>query len=141
MKTNSKVYRLLGAVLMMIITVGCANRTTTQTQTLAGTKWQVIQLQGEPMQPTAEKFILNFGDDNSVSGEGSCNKFFATYKSDDTISLSFSNLGSTRMLCPDMKGEAQFFTALDSTTGYSIEGRKLTLFEGEKSLVVLQRAD
>ncbi len=138
---NSKACCLLSAALLLLITVGCCNRKATKSVSLEGTKWQVVQLQGEPVQPVAEKFVLNFNDDETISGEGSCNKFFASYKYDNTLSLSFTNMGSTRMACPDMQSEAQFFTALDSTNAFEIEGRKLMLMDGDKVLVILQRAD
>ena len=67
----------------------------------------LISVQGQPAPYAAQ---ISFADDR-VTGQGPCNRFFGQLVQDAT-QLRIENLGSTRMACPDLAGEAEFFALL-----------------------------
>ena len=82
---------------------------------------------------------LLFLKDGKISGETGCNRFFGDFTSDDKA-LKFTNIGSTRMMCPQMEFENAYLTALDSVVAYLIMDNTLTLKDHQGNIIaVLER--
>jgi heat shock protein HslJ len=60
--------------------------------------------------------------DGQVSGQGSCNNYFAGYESTDEGGLTINGpIGSTMMACPEgMEAEQAYFAALETVTGWAL---------------------
>ena len=105
-------------------------------QTLVGTDWLLVSLDGESVIKGSE-VTLQFGDDDRLSGSGGCNGFGGPYVV-DADSLTVGMLISTQMACLAdgiMEQELAYFTALESATRYEIDGDTLTIETGDGPLV------
>lgn len=92
--------------------------------------WKLIEINGQAISGNFNKephFILK-NEDNRVNGNGGCNGFGGTYTlSEETNRISFSELFSTKMACPDMSVEQAFMDILSKADNYSLNGDTLTL--------------
>ena len=104
---------------------------------LAGTSWQLVELNGQPLVPGGEPLTLVFAaDEPRASGYGGCNQFSGPY-TQNGASLRLGPLASTRRAClePALNTqETAYFQALDSTTRYSSENGQLVLYRGNQVL-------
>lgn len=92
--------------------------------------WKLIEINGQPITQKLNKephFILK-NEDSLITGTGGCNGFGGSYTLDAEKSrISFSELFSTEMACPNMEVEAAFLDVLNRTDNYSHKGDTLTL--------------
>lgn len=69
-----------------------------------------------------------FGDNKKVSGYAGCNNFFATYNIEPGNRINFSQIGATKMMCPDASfNENDFLDALANAAAFNLEKNKLEL--------------
>lgn len=97
------------------------------------TVWQLTQLFGRPVEAAEDAFTVVF-DGDKVNGRGACNTFFGDVQMQRQSggTLRFSNVGSTRMMCPDQEMEDKFMSVLSTTDSFNKEGEYLYLFtDGE----------
>jgi heat shock protein HslJ len=80
------------------------------------------------------EITLEFRDDGTLGGSDGCNRYVSGYTLDKTV-LAIGPLARTRMACKGPKGAADqardYAAALETVTGYRIEGGELTLLSGE----------
>ncbi len=105
------------------------------TAPLEGAVWGLLELDGRTIElvssPEAPYLELN-GAKKSAYGFGGCNRFFGTYALGKNQALAFSDLGTTRMACPEgMDQEQALLGALGATNRYEIHGSKLLLYAGD----------
>jgi putative lipoprotein len=107
---------------------------------LFDTVWLIDAVGGEPVlaqtQPT-----LSIAADRRAGGSSGCNNWFAEARFDGAA-LYFGAVAATRMACgPEvMAQETAFFQALDAVAAYELDGRRLTLTDGDgRALVGLHR--
>lgn len=99
---------------------------------LIGTGWVLETVGGAPAAAGVTSSLV-LGEDGSAGGNGGCN----SYGGDVTIdgaSLSFSQIASTLMACPEpaMSQERALFDALGATARYEIDlDGRLSLFDAE----------
>lgn len=89
---------------------------------LTGSKWLLEDLAGTGVVDNVQTTI-EFGEDNQISGNGGCNRYFTSYQLDDT-SFKVNLIGSTQMMCPPalMNQEQKFFQALEKAHNLRLEG-------------------
>jgi heat shock protein HslJ len=111
--------------------------------TIAGTKWNVVELDGE-MVPLEKIPTLQL-DPNStrVVAFGAVNQLSGTYElkaGHGGGNLTFGPMVSTKMAGPpnQMKVEEHFLQMLGSVTGYHIAGPWLALMAGDKTVARAQ---
>lgn len=121
---------------------GCCNCRSFQRKhqrPLVGTEWQLVQLGGEKITPSNECFTLTLQSEESrLVGKGDCNQLTGVYTASESRALNFTQLGSTRMLCPNAEREARFVEALEKTTHYDMDGAMLLLLSNGDLVAVLQ---
>ena len=86
---------------------------------------------------TDNKLILEFDSKtNKVSGFAGCNRFFGTYSTVGNT-ISFSELGATRMMCQEdaNKIEGRMFKALAEVSSFELSKGKLSLKKDETVLI------
>lgn len=88
--------------------------------------YAVTEVQGQPATYAA---ILSFAE-GQLTGNGPCNRFFATLVQDGA-NLRISDLGSTRRTCPDLDAEAAFFALLAQVTRQERQDGQITLFDAQ----------
>lgn len=124
------------------ILAGCCNCRSFQRKNqrpLVGTEWQLVQLGGEKITPEADRFTLTLQSEESrLVGKGDCNQLTGVYAASESRALNFTQLGSTRMLCPNAELEARFVAALEQTTHYDMDGAMLLLLSNGDLVAVLQ---
>lgn len=97
---------------------------------LVGTYWKLIEIMGNPVDTglNSEPFIKFDAEDNRVGASGGCNTMSGTYDLKANNRLSFSEMISTMMACPNMEVEAALADVLGRTDSYAIQGDTLSLF-------------
>ena len=78
---------------------------------LSGVKWVLQTLNDKELSltdPNSEIFIQFNEAEHRVNGRGGCNRFFGNYEMESSR-LKFSPMGATRMACPDLQTETEFF--------------------------------
>jgi heat shock protein HslJ len=107
------------------------------THELVGTRWALVRLGGEPVSlpdGAQEPFLALESTESRAVGYGGCNRFTGSYAlSGDE--LSFKQMASTRMACPDMQTESAVMKALEATARWQISGAQLDLFSANGALV------
>ncbi len=100
----------------------------------AGKTWRLFELlpaaEGAVRRPTAMITLAIDTPAEQASGQGGCNRWFATAAIDGR-NLKLTGMGATMMACPPpaMEEERAFFDALGRTEGYVVgdDGTSLTL--------------
>lgn len=101
-------------------------------------RWVLNSLGGEAISlpDGAEAFLSLNPKEQSISGNGGCNKLFGGMQLDGS-SLSFKNLGSTKKMCEgSMAVEKGFMNALSSTKSFSMGENGMLSLLGDKGKVL-----
>ena len=102
---------------------------------LTGKKWLLQSIDVEPI-ALAENQPVPFiqfepqGETNLAFGNAGCNTFRGPYETGPD-SISFGNLASTLMACPEMDLERQFHQALARASRFDLDENRLILFEAD----------
>ena len=105
---------------------------------LGGTSW-LVEGQASDSAVASFRQTVVFVDDDQIAGEGGCNRFFGTYRTDGT-DLAIGPLGSTRMACPGpiMDLEDRLFDVLEAVAAWRRDGPDMLLLDaGGRTLVRL----
>lgn len=116
---------------------GCGGQTQ---DLLTGPEWRVTHLQGDETDAT-RKPTLNFAADSTLTGNGSCNNYRATYRLTGE-GLAIGPAMATRMACAEeqLNGqETTFFSLLAQVDRFDIEEGKLGLYAGDRLAIVAER--
>ncbi len=72
-----------------------------------------------------------FADNSRLSGYAGCNNFYGTYSLEPGNRIKFSEIGSTRMMCPDGDfSENEFLKVFALAENFSLRGNRLELKTG-----------
>ena len=74
----------------------------------------------------AARATIDVSEAGKITGHGPCNRYFANQTAPYPW-FSTGPIGSTRMACPDLAAEAQFFAALSTMTLVEVLGGTLIL--------------
>ena len=96
---------------------------------LARTHWKLIELDGKKVKQKGKKgfFIQLNSKDGRFHGYVGCNNFNGTYAMPKSFEISFSNIASTMMACPNMDLESKLMKTLEEVDSYNIKGNILQL--------------
>lgn len=105
--------------------------TTVNTGNLVDIYWKLseinnISVAGYPAQNKTPYLMLK-EEGNRAEGTGGCNSMGGTYELTGENNISFSQLISTKMACPDMMMETEFHAALEAARSFKTDGKVLTL--------------
>lgn len=103
--------------------------------------WDLIEIMGKPVAggKRVPSFTLS-ANGNRITGFAGCNTFQGTYTLGQH-GLSFPPLAATKMACPELELEQQFFDALRATLDYGLSGDTLTLLNNRKEAVAVFRSE
>lgn len=119
-------------VCAMFLVVGCCACRSAQknAKPLKGTEWHLVQLGGTEMELAADTFTIVIAEDNSLAGIAACNHLLGQVVLAENQAISFGQVGSTMMLCPENDElEAKFIAMLGGITHYDIDADKLILMQ------------
>ena len=96
---------------------------------LAKTHWKLIELNGKSIKHKGKKdfFIQLNSKDGRFHGFAGCNNFHGNYAMPKSFEISFSNIVSTMMACPNMDLESKLMKTLEDVDSYYIKGKILQL--------------
>jgi len=106
------------------------------------TYWKLEKLKGEAVSmgdtQSREQHIIFQSEDERLIGFAGCNSMFGTFTHDavnDTSGdISITQLGATKMACPDNDmNEQVFLSSLSEVNAYEISGEILHLFDSEQN--------
>lgn len=113
--------------------------------------WQLTHIRENKVSYNgAEPITMQFNPESSaVNGFAGCNRYSGTYtnKVADTPEagtqgeISFSNVGCTKMMCPDneMRLEDKFLPMIEKVTGYSLTAYTLVFFQKDKEIMRFEK--
>lgn len=132
----------LALIAMTIMSCNSGKNTTTDTngetintsdmKSIENTKWVITKLEGKDMSNMdfdgqMIHFTLN-PKGNKVNGFSGCNTFMGTYKLEAGNRISFSQMGVTRMACPDSKiNESEVLSVFETADNFTISNGTLSL--------------
>lgn len=110
---------------------------------LKDVKWELITLDGEKVKLTDAGNVMFIQFDiaeGRVNGRAACNRYFGNFELDGT-KLKFSPMGATRMACPDLQKETEFFQMLDKVDSYSIKDDVLSFLSKGKVVATFKKEE
>lgn len=127
-------------LLIIVILSGCSSgKSTTGGNSPDGTEWVLETMNSTSVISLDDNNVtLKFDGPGKISGKGSCNSFFGSYKLDGSA-LSFSEIGSTKMMCDNMQIETDYFAALKKIDKYEIKSGKLQLLASTAVLLIFRK--
>ena len=102
---------------------GCAVNESITKFVDAAVDYQLVELDGLPFVGTA---TIAFPETGRVEGQAPCNRYFAQ-QSVPYPWFAIEGIGATRMACPDLALETEFFEALEGMTLAEVSGDILIL--------------
>lgn len=106
---------------------------------LAGKEWVVEDIGGRGVIDNSHATLL-FGQDGRVSGDTSCNRYFADYRVDGT-KLQFGNAGVTRRACAPalMDQESKFLAVFNAVNAYRIDSTGALILSTDNGATITAR--
>ena len=126
---------------MLMVVVGCCACRSAQknAKPLKTTEWHLIQLGGQEMDLPLNVFNITIAEDNSLAGVGACNRLLGQVVLGEKQAISFGQVGTTMMLCPENGDlERVYLNILSKTTHYDIDYNLLMLMENGTILAVFE---
>lgn len=111
------------ALSSLLALTACAADETVARYGGAGKVWALQDIDGAPFTARA---TLVFGARGEVSGQAPCNSY-STQQSLPYPWFKVETVRATKMACPDLKSETQFFAALDDMSLSEVAGQTLLL--------------
>ncbi|AZB25086.1 MULTISPECIES: META domain-containing protein [Bacteroidota] len=109
-----------------------------QTPDLFGKEWKLIELNNAPIKiDTAfkkEPMITFNKDNNQLNGNGGCNGFGGSFKTEGNDGIEISLTGATMMSCPNLEVETKFLDILKQSKHYSLSGNTLELKDKDQKI-------
>lgn len=130
-------------LLLCLSLLGASCKTSKNIAKLDGVKWELKTLNEREIKLTdnnSEVYIQFNEAEKKVNGRGGCNRFCGNYEMDGD-KLKFSPLGATRMACPDLQLETEFFKVLETVDSYSIKDGQLSMKSKGKVVAVFSKAE
>ena len=101
--------------------------------------WELeyIWSNGSEMSPPQEhNATIAFLKDSQMAGDTGCNRFFGNFTATED-KLEFNNIGSTRMMCPQMQFESAFLSTIENTASYNVSKDQLVLKDSLGNIIAL----
>ncbi|MCC6865581.1 MAG: META domain-containing protein [Ignavibacteria bacterium] len=109
---------------------GSANKESISSKTsISGIEWKLKLLNNKNViLNSGKKITLLFNaDEKKFNGKAVCNTYFGSYTKASS-SLSFKEIGSTKMMCDDNNLENDYFNMLEGVDSYTISYGTLSLY-------------
>ncbi|WP_412987028.1 META domain-containing protein [Pontimicrobium sp. IMCC45349] len=96
--------------------------------------WKVIGL-GKQKEFNKTPWMTFSMSENKVNGFAGCNTFFGKFHLNDNT-ISFENMGSTKMMCPDIATEDSFFNLLYNVKSYEFVDNVLHFMADDNTVLM-----
>ena len=99
--------------------------------------WQAVRVNGNPINRMVNTPVLELNiQEMKINGTDGCNNFFGTISELNENQISFSQIGSTRKMCPDMEIPDQFLSGLNKISQFSFD-KSILIFSDQNNNEVL----
>ena len=88
--------------------------------------------------PSKRPSISFDSKEKTFSGSGSCNMYSGLYTIESNH-IKFGAIAATKMACPSMSGESQFFNTLNKVNSFSVHDNTLTFIAGDIAIMRFKR--
>lgn len=107
----------------ILLISACNSDNQAKNSTLEGVDWALSELNGQipdfEQDDSNRPFIHFDHTEERVFGSTSCNRFSGNYEIDkESMALSFHQLASTKMACPDMSIENEYVAMLEDVSSF-----------------------
>ena len=133
-------YRLL-TILTILFVGGCSHKLAPDSN-WGYQKWVLIEMKEVPVQQSggrADAYLEFLPNDKKFSGFGGCNRINGNYTLSKNSSISFTEVVSTKMSCPDLAFENTVLATLAHVNRYEISENNMLLKDDNKVLLIYQR--
>ena len=131
--------RLIAFILpFTVLLSACGGDDASGPEALEGTTWVLTQFVAEDGSTESVDVGVDAEFDGSqISGMSGCNRYNASYEADGD-KISFGPIAGTQMACPDpeMAVEARYLQLLESVATFEVEGRSMSMADGEGTPVL-----
>ncbi len=112
--------RFVKSLLLSIATIVVCSCGTSKLVPLSG-EWTIEEVNGKSAVGEMTPFIGFNQQDSTIYGSNSCNRFFGgiVYDEKSSSAISFSNVGSTKMLCANSPMESEIEMAINIVAAFS----------------------
>lgn len=135
-----KFTKIAAALLLSVLFVACCpcrkGKSVRTGEPLIGTNWQLTQMYGQTVSVDNNYSLLL--NDDKVSGVGDCNRLMGGYTTTPDRKLSFTQMASTRMFCPNQQQEDAFLKMLGGVDAYKIDGNMLMLLDNGELVAIFE---
>ena len=131
--------RLIALLLpLAVLLSACGGDEPSGPEALEGRSWVLTQFVAED----GSTQIVDVGvdaefDGSTISGVSGCNQYNATYEASGN-EISFGPIAGTQMACPEpqMSVETRYLQLLESAATFEVEGRAMSMADGEGTPVL-----
>ncbi len=107
-------------------------KNTTKVAVLTDSSWIVTHL-GEEMSNVKQTLTIA---GEKVEGKAACNNYGGVLSLKESHQLSISDIFATKMGCPNLEAEKQYFQSLRQAQSYQLESDQLVFFDADKKQLV-----
>ena len=132
------------AAMAAAIIMSCGSTKSVSDVAALNGEWNIVEVDGNKIKPAdaEEAPFLGFdASESRVYGCTGCNRLTGAVKMDSKGNIDFSQTGSTRMMCANMKVERMVLDALGKTSKFALSGSdRLSLNDAAgKAVIVLEK--
>ena len=132
--------KLFIATAMAAVLTGCACQKSTMKDAMTH-EWNIDKIDGQALDNKGEKapFIGLDVENSRVYGNASCNSLTGGFKAEGDAkkgTIDLSQMGMTRMMCPDMSTETKIMEALSRVKKYRFDNGSLILTDDNDKAVI-----
>lgn len=128
-----KIKAMTVALFTVVVAASCgSSKTSLQPESLNG-EWNIMTVGDKQATATKQPYIGMDMEAGRLYGCAGCNRIIGSVEVEKGKAgrISFGKVGSTRMLCPDMKTESAVLEALNKVSGYKGNDKELTLTDSK----------
>lgn len=121
------------AVFAAILMMSCGSNKNILTANALDGEWNINSVNGTAVTADKQPYLGINMQEKRLYGNAGCNRIMGGVQADKAGELSFGQVASTRMMCPDMATERNVMEALNNVSGYKGTETELILTDKKGS--------
>ena len=138
-----KMFSSVAVVCAALMMASCGSGKNAVAVDLSG-EWNIVEVNGQQLSGDSDPFIGFDMEGKRIYGNAGCNRMMGAFELDSVNAgkIKLTQMGMTRMMCPDMETERVVTEALNKVAGYTGTEGGVALTDAEgKELVILQKRE
>lgn len=138
-----KMFSSVAVVCAALMMASCGSGKNAVAVDLSG-EWNIVEVNGQQLSGDSDPFIGFDMEGKRIYGNAGCNRMMGAFELDSVNAgkIKLTQMGMTRMMCPDMETERVVTEALNKVAGYTGTEAGVALTDAEgKELVILQKRE